>query len=119
MASVESGSNEKACCVQEDCSPCCSGTCDVDQVGFEHRDLPVSVTSVLELKTCDTTPNLPVFLFQLSELISDCLSLELLDIIVPCAARVSNLAGDYVILSYPISFIFILKLAQVFSVVLS
>ena len=41
------------------CSPGCSGTHSVDQVGLELRDLPASASQVLRLKACTTTVWLP------------------------------------------------------------
>jgi hypothetical protein len=38
------------------CSPGCPGTHSIDQAGLELRNLPASVSQVLGLKTCTTTP---------------------------------------------------------------
>jgi hypothetical protein len=38
------------------CSPGCPGTHSVDQAGLELRNLPASVSRVLGLKVCITTP---------------------------------------------------------------
>jgi hypothetical protein len=37
------------------CSPDCPRTCSADQAGLELRDMPASVSQVLELKECATT----------------------------------------------------------------
>jgi hypothetical protein len=39
------------------CSPGCPGTHSVDQAGLELRNPPASVSRVLGLKACTTTPS--------------------------------------------------------------
>jgi hypothetical protein len=36
------------------CSPCCLGTCSVDQAGLKPRDPPASASQVLGLEMCVT-----------------------------------------------------------------
>ena len=43
--------------------PGCPGTCSVDQVGLELRDLPSSASQVRGLRECSTTPSLFFILF--------------------------------------------------------
>jgi hypothetical protein len=45
-------------------SPGCPGTHSVDQAGLELRNLPASVSRVLGLKACTTTPGTIPFLFK-------------------------------------------------------
>jgi hypothetical protein len=45
-------------------SPGCPGTHFVDQAGLELRNLPASVSRVLRLKACTTTPSFFFFLIQ-------------------------------------------------------
>jgi hypothetical protein len=47
-------------------SPGCPGTHSVDQAGLELRNPPASVSWVLGLKECATTPGHPVFLITLT-----------------------------------------------------
>jgi hypothetical protein len=47
------------------CSPGCPGTHFVDQAGLELRNLPVSASQVLGLKTCATTTQLTSYIFFL------------------------------------------------------
>ena len=48
------------------CSPGCPGIHSVDQAGLELRNLPASVSQVLGLKLCTTTPGLPLTFLALS-----------------------------------------------------